>query len=58
MLRLIADPALRARLAEQGEADSLAWTWDNSVNSMEQAVVRFMQNIPHNEPARTPYCAG
>ncbi|MCE3200406.1 glycosyltransferase family 4 protein [Paenibacillus sonchi] len=54
VLRLIVDSALRSRLAEQGEADSLAWTWDNSVSSMEQAVVRFMQNIPHNEQARTP----
>ncbi|MNI17159.1 D-inositol-3-phosphate glycosyltransferase [compost metagenome] len=54
VVRLIVDSALRVRLAEQGEADSLAWTWDNSVNSMEQAVVRFMQNIPHNESTRAP----
>ncbi|MNC51157.1 hypothetical protein D3C75_1004380 [compost metagenome] len=54
VVRLIVDPALRGRLAEQGEADSLAWTWNNSVTSFEQAVMRYMQNIPRNESTRTP----
>ncbi|WP_379153584.1 glycosyltransferase [Paenibacillus sp. sgz5001063] len=53
ILRLIYDTPLRTRLAEQGEADSLAWTWDNSVNCLEQAVIRFVQNISQKESSRT-----
>ncbi|MGN7764965.1 glycosyltransferase family 4 protein [Paenibacillus sp. 22594] len=54
VVRLIYDTPLRTRLAEQGEADSLAWTWDNSVTSLEQAVMRFVQDIHQNESTRTP----
>lgn len=57
VFRLVQDPSLRARLAAQGEADSMVWTWDNSVKQMEQAIIRFVQNIPQstqNESTRTP----
>lgn len=41
VIRLIQDPALRNRLAAQGEADSLSWTWENSVSRMEETMAVF-----------------
>lgn len=41
--RLIEDPALRGKLADQGARDSLSWTWTRSVNAFEEAINRIMQ---------------
>lgn len=50
VIRLTQDPLLRTRLAVQGESDSAAWTWENSVRIMDQAVMDFLQGTPVSEP--------
>lgn len=51
VIRLIQDPALRNRLAAQGEADSLEWTWENSVKMMEEAAAAFFKGTPAQPPS-------
>ncbi|MEI2398941.1 glycosyltransferase family 4 protein [Paenibacillus phytohabitans] len=53
VIRLIQDPALRVRLASRGEADSRAWTWENSVRIMEQTALGFLTGNPINTPPKS-----
>ncbi|MEK3944597.1 glycosyltransferase family 4 protein [Paenibacillus sp. FSL H3-0310] len=42
VIRLIRDPNLRTKLAEQGERYSRKWTWENSVRLFEQAITDLL----------------
>ncbi|UQZ36191.1 glycosyl transferase family 1 [Paenibacillus sp. PK3_47] len=42
IITLAQNHPLRIKLASKGEADSVKWTWENSVRIMEQAVLNFM----------------
>ncbi len=43
VIRLIKDAALRNKLAEQGEHDAVSWTWNNSVNILEQRLISIFR---------------
>lgn len=52
VLTLAQDPVLRVKLASQGEADSVQWTWENSVRMMEQAAINFLNKAASGMPSR------
>ncbi len=51
--RLVMDHSLRSRLAQKGEADSAAWTWENSVKKMEEAIRRILSGTPAPQTPKT-----
>jgi glycosyltransferase involved in cell wall biosynthesis len=42
IMRLIQNPFLRQKLAEEGEKEALKWTWQRSVTEFERAIVTML----------------